>query len=178
MSKIFTKLFTQLTLRPFDKPLGKSACKIYFTSVKFFVRLALILNLALPACGGKKPDAAQQIRAFMAEWERAVDSQNAIVLDSLFTQPRNSPPIDAQKFLDELYSSPEVKSVDLRGRQFSIGEVQATVSGLLVRSGIPDSMAHLSLVLLKTKKGWKLAAYKWETASPAKPESTGSAIPL
>lgn len=128
--------------------------------MRFFIGTALIAVLA--ACDGKKPDSAQEVRTFMADWERAVDSKNAAALDSLLTSAENTAPIEAQKLLGELFSVPGVQSIDLRGRQFSIGEKQATVSGLLIRSGIPDSVDHLSLILLKTKKGWKLVDYKWE----------------
>lgn len=127
----------------------------------------IILSVIITACGKKELDVSEQLRAFMAEWERAIDSQNAVVLDSLLVRPENSAAIDPQKFLDELFSTPEVKSVNLSGRQFAIRQNQATVSGLLIRSGIADSIAHLSLTLLKTKKGWKVAAYRWEPAIPA-----------
>lgn len=134
--------------------------------MKRFVCL-IILSVIFTACGKKELDVSEQVRNFMGEWERAVDSQNAVLLDSLLVRPENSAAIDPQKFLDELFSAPDVKSVNLRGRQFAIGQNQATVSGLLIRSGIADSMAHLKLILLKTKKGWKLAAYRWESAVPA-----------
>jgi hypothetical protein len=146
----------------------KNRFRIYFTAVRFFIGIALIMILA--ACGGKKPDSAQEVRTFMANWERAVDSKSAVSLDSLVAKVENGAPVEAQKFLDELYSAPEVRSIDLRGRQFSIGEKQATVSGLLIRSGIPDSVDHLSLILLKTKKGWKLAGYRWDETK-SKPDS-------
>lgn len=127
--------------------------------------------MVLAACGGEKPDSAQEVRAFMVNWERAVDSKNPAVLDSLFATASDARlRLAAQKLLNELYSRPEVKSVDLRGRQFSIGEKRTTVSGLLIRSGIPDSTARLSLTLLKTKKGWKLAEYGWEEIN-LKPDS-------
>ena len=133
--------------------------------------LALVWALFLTACDGKKPDVAQQVRAFLAEWERAIDSKNPMVLDSLLTNRENSTPIDAREFLNRLYSSPAVKAVNLRGRQIEIGASQATVSGVLIRSGIPDSIARLTLTLLKTKQGWKLAENKWGVVSPAKSES-------
>jgi hypothetical protein len=123
--------------------------------------------LILGACGGKKPDPAQEVRVFLANWERAVDSKSVAALDSLIGMAENAAPIKSQKMLDELFSAPGVRSIDLRGRQFSIGEKQAAVSGLLIRSGIPDSMARLSLILLKTQKGWKLVDYQWEPLAPA-----------
>ncbi len=126
--------------------------------------------MVLAACGGKKPDSAQELRTFMANWERAVDSKNTAALDSLLAQAETAAPVEAQKLLDELFSAPDVRSIDLRGRQFAIGEKQATVSGLLIRSGIPDSMARLSLILLKTRKGWKLAGYHWSEVM-SKPDS-------
>jgi hypothetical protein len=142
-----------------DKPLGKTSVKNYFTGVKVALRLFVLAAFAL-ACGKKKPDPAQQIRAFMADWERAIDAKNPAVLDSLLTAAKNTPPIDPQKFLTEIYRSDGITRVNLVGRQMGIGEKQATVTGRLVRSGVPDSLATLSLTLLRTKKGWKLAVYR------------------
>ncbi|MGH8005335.1 MAG: hypothetical protein ACRECJ_11500 [Limisphaerales bacterium] len=133
----------------------------------------LILAAFVLACGKKKPDPAQQVRAFMAEWERAVDTKNPAVLDSLLTTAENTAPIDPQKFLAELYSSDGITRVNLVGRQLDIGEKQATVTGRLIRSGIPDSLATLNLTLLKTRKGWKLAVYQFAAFAPVE-EDTGT----
>ena len=140
--------------------------------MKVALRL-LILAAFVFACGKKKPDPAQQVRAFMAEWERAVDAKNPNALDSLLTAAENSAPIDAQKFLAEIYRSEGITRVNLVGRQLDIGEKQSTVTGRLVRSGIADSLATLSLTLLKTKKGWKLAAYRFTPFEPVRKDTVG-----
>ncbi len=135
-----------------------------------FVWLTLISILV--ACGKKEPDPAQQIRALMADWERAVDAKNPAVLDSLLTAAKNTAPVDPQKFLTEIYSSDGITRVNLVGRQMDIGEKQATVTGRLVRSGVPDSLATLTLTLLRTKKGWKLAAYQIIPYEPLKKDTS------
>lgn len=132
-----------------------------------------LTTLVLAACGKKKLDPAQQVRAFMADWERVVDAKNPAALDSLLTTAENSGSIDAQKFLAEIYSSEGITRVNLIGRQLDIGEKQASVTGRLVRSGIPDSLVTLNLTLLRTKKGWKLAAYRFTPFEPVR-EDTGT----
>ncbi|MCI0404619.1 MAG: hypothetical protein L0Z48_06905 [candidate division Zixibacteria bacterium] len=131
----------------------------------------LTLISILVACGKKKPDPAQQIRAFMADWERAIDAKNPAVLDSLLTTAKNIPSIDPQKFLTEIYRSDGITRVNLVGRQLDIGEKQATVTGRLVRSGVPDSLATLSLTLLRTKRGWKLTAYRIAPFEPLRKDT-------
>jgi len=138
--------------------------------VKVALRL-LILAVIVFACGKKKPDPAQQIRTFMADWERAIDAKNPAVLDSLLTTAKNTAPVDPQKFLTEIYSSDGITRVNLVGRQLDIGEKQATVTGRLVRSGVPDSLATLTLTLLRTKKGWKLASYRMAPFEPLREDT-------
>ncbi|HLG93980.1 MAG TPA: hypothetical protein VI546_04020 [candidate division Zixibacteria bacterium] len=140
--------------------------------MKVALRL-LVLAVFVFACGKKEPDPAQQVRAFMADWERAVDARNPAALNSLLTVAENMAPIDGHKFLAEIYSPDGITGVNLVGRQLNIGEKQATVSGRLVRSGIPDSLAALNLILLKTRKGWKLAAYQFAAFAPVE-EDTGA----
>lgn len=147
--------------------------KIYFTDVRNVLHLLILLILVLAACGKKKPDPAQQVRAFMADWERAIDYKNATLLDSLSVAPENTASIDPQKFLAEIYSSNGITRVNLVGRQLDIGEKQASVTGRLVRSGIPDSLMTLSLTLLRTKKGWKLAAYQITPFEPIREDTVG-----
>ncbi|HXF48763.1 MAG TPA: hypothetical protein VNL73_04985 [Verrucomicrobiae bacterium] len=142
------------------------------------IRLAIILTFfVLAACGKKKPDPAQQLRAFMADWERAVDAKNPEVLDSLLTTAKNVPPIDPRQFLAEIYSAEGITRVNLVGRQLDIGEKQATVTGRLVRSGISDSLTTLSLSLLRVKSGWKLAAYQLRPFEPARQDTAGKEPP-
>lgn len=143
-----------------------------------FLRLSILTILAFAACGKKKPDPAQQLRAFMADWERAVDAKNPEVLDSLLTTAKNAPPIDPRQFLAEIYSAEGITRVNLVGRQLDIGENQATVTGRLVRSGIPDSLASLSLSLLRVKSGWKLAAYQLRPFEPVRQDATGKEPPI
>lgn len=138
------------------------------------LRLLVLATIVLAGCGKKKPDPAQQVRAFMANWERAVDTQNAVLLDSLLTPAENIAPIDPQKFLMEIYNSGGITRVNLVGRQLDIGEKQTTVTGRFIRSGIPDSLATLSLTLLRTKKGWKLAAYQLRPFEPAKRDTAAA----
>ena len=157
--------------------LGKKAVKNYFTGVKVAL-LVLVLVLSILACGKKKPDPAQQVRAFMADWERAVDTKNLTAVDSLLAPAENAAPIDAQKFLAEIYVSEGITRVNLVGRQLTIGEKQATVTGRLVRSGISDSLATLNLTLLRTKKGWKLAAYQLRPFEPVKPDTSAAEHPI
>ena len=104
----------------------------------------------------------------MADWERAIDTRSAVVLDSLLTAVENIAPIDPQKFLAEIYSSNGITQVNLVGRQLDISEKQALVTGRLIRSGIPDSLTTLSLTLFRTQKGWKLVAYQLRPFEPVK----------
>ncbi|MCI0329730.1 MAG: hypothetical protein L0196_02085 [candidate division Zixibacteria bacterium] len=138
------------------------------------LRLLILSAVIFAACGKKKPDAAQQVRAFLADWERAVDAKNPAVLDSLLTTVENTTPIDPQKFLAEIYNSTGVTRVDLVGRQLDIGERQAAVTGRLVRSGVSDSLATLNLTLLRTKRGWKLAAYRFAPFAPVKKDTANT----
>ena len=147
--------------------------KIYFTDVRNVLHLLILLILVSAACGKKKPDPAQQVRAFMADWERVVDAKNPAALDSLLTTTENTAPIDPQKFLAEIYNANGITRVNLVGRQLDIGEKQAGVTGRLVRSGIADSMATLNLILLRTKKGWKLAAYQFTPFEPIREDTVG-----
>lgn len=140
--------------------------------MKVALRLIILAAFVL-ACGKKKPDPAQQLRAFMADWERAIDTQNPTALESLLTTAENTAPIDAQKFLTEMYSPAGITKVNLVGRQLDIREKQATVTGRLVRSGIPDSLATFSLTLLRTKKGWKLAAYQFAPFESPQKDTAG-----
>lgn len=146
--------------------------------MKIVQPLVLLLAIGLTACGKKAPDPVQQVRAFMADWQRAVESKNPAVLDSVLVKPENAVPIDASRFLAELYNSPGVKQVKLVERQFAIGEVQASVTGRLVRSGIPDSLAMLSMTLLKTNKGWRVAAYRFSPFEPLRNDTAPGANPL
>ena len=130
--------------------------------------------LVLVACGKKKPDPVQEVRAFMADWERAIDSRNPTALESLLTTVEHSVPIDTRRFLAEIYNSNSVKGVNVVGRKLDIGEKKATVSGRLVRSGLADSLATLTLTLLKTGKGWRWAAYHWEPFKPVKEDSASA----
>jgi hypothetical protein len=143
------------------------------------IRLAIILTFfVLAACGKKKPDPAQQLRAFMADWERAVDAKNPAILDSLLTSVENAPPIEAQKLLAEIYVSEGIAQVNLVGRQLNIGEKQAVITGRLVRSGISDSLATLNLTLIRTKKGWKLAAYQLRPFEPVRQDTATTEPPI
>ena len=128
--------------------------------------------VALVGCAQKKPDPAQEVRAFMANWERAVDAKNVAALDSLLTTAGNSPAIDSRRFLAEIYSSAGITEVNLLGRELDIGDKQATVKGRLVRSGISDSLSALILTLIRTNKGWKLAAYRFAPFEPVKKDTT------
>ncbi len=130
--------------------------------------MLILATFVLTACGKKKPDPAQEVRAFMSDWERAVDTRNSAALDSLLTTAEPAAPVDAQKFLTEIYNSDGIKAVNLSGRQLDIGEKRATVSGRLVRSGLADSLATLTLTLLKTGKGWRWAAYRWAPFEPVR----------
>ncbi len=159
-----------LTQEKANKPLGKCGPKIYFIGVKVALRLFILAVLAL-ACGKKRPDPTQQVRAFMADWERAVDTKNPVALDSLLTAAGNTAPIDPQKFLAEIYTSESITRINLVGRQLNIGEKQAIVTGRLVRSGIPDSLARLNLTLLRTKNGWKLAGYQFAPFEPVQKDT-------
>lgn len=142
------------------------------------LHLLIFSTLIFAACGKEKPDPAQQVRAFMADWERAIDAKSPAALDSLLTTAENSAPIDAQKFLAKIYSTDGIIRVNLVGRQLDIGEKQSTITGRLVRSGIPDSLATLSLTLLKTKKGWKLAAYHFTPFEPVQKDTAVMVTPL
>ena len=161
-----------------NKPLGKTAVENYFTAVRICLSWLIILTFAFSGCAKKKPDPAQELRAFMADWERAVDSRSPIMLDSLLTAVDNATPVDAQQFLAEIYSSDGITRVNLVGRQLDIGEKQATVTGRLVRSGISDSLATLSLSLLRTEKGWKLAGYQLRPFEPVKKDTSGGGQPI
>ncbi len=155
-----------LTIQNTNKPLGKKALKIYFTRVRNGLQLLILSTFVFAVCGKKKPDPTQQVRVFMAGWERAIDTRNAALLDSLLTTAENIAPVDPQKFLAEIYSSDGITRVNLIGRRLDIGEKQASVTGRLVRSGIPDSLVTLNLTLLRTKKGWKLVAYQFTPFEP------------
>lgn len=158
--------------------LGENAVKNYFTGVSVSLRLGILTILAVAACGKKEPDQAQQLRAFMAGWERAVDAKNPAILDSLLTSAENAPPIEAQKLLTEIYVSEGITQVNLVGRRLNIGEKQAVVTGRLVRSGISDSLATLNLTLIRTKKGWKLAAYQLRPFEPVRPDTAATKPPI
>lgn len=123
---------------------------------------------ALEGCAQKKPDPAREVRAFMASWERAIDAKNPTALDSLLARSSGSPPIESQKFLAEIYNAEAIREVNLVGRELDIGDQQAMVRGRLVRSGISDSLSTLILTLIRTKKGWKLAAYRFAPFEPLK----------
>lgn len=126
---------------------------------------------ALAACAQKKPDPAQEVRAFMANWERAVDAKNPAALDSLLVTAGKGAAIDPRKFLAEIYSSEGITEVNLVGRELDIAEKQAMVRGRLVRSGISDSLSTLILTLIRTKKGWRLAAYRFVPFEPLKKDT-------
>jgi hypothetical protein len=90
----------------------------------------------------------------------------------------NTPPIEAQKLLAEIYVSEGITQVNLVGRQLNIGEKQAVITGRLVRSGISDSLATLNLTLLRTKKGWRLAAYQLRPFEPLRPDTATTETPI
>ena len=136
------------------------------------LQLLIWAALVFTACGEKKPDPVQQVRAFMADWERAIDAKNSAALDSLLTTAQNTAPINPKNFLAEIYRAEGITQVNLVGRQLDIGEKQATVTGRLVRSGLADSLATLSLTLLRTRKGWKLAAYQFTPFAPVQKDTT------